>query len=203
MSSRFSIEQLNEKHRNDVIDLLLDSFFEEEPLAKYLQLNRPIQFAENLFHDALKHQCSFVVYENLTNRFIGLSLNEIQYENLHQDEIIENEKILFILQFLNSMHDNVNLFHRFQTDCLLHIFIINVHRDFRGYGIGSQLIAASIEHAKQKNIKGIYAETTSSYSLNCFQRQDFHIYHQVKYQDSIRLQTLDGQCQLVARSTIE
>ena len=202
MSSRFRIDLMCEKDRNNVLNLLLNSFFEEEPLAKHLQLNKPIQFAENLFNDALKDQCSFVVYDIQTNELIGISLNEIQTEN-NNEEIINhtNEKIYFILHFLNSMHSNINLFHQFQTNSLLHIFIINIEKKSRGYGLGSQLISASIEQAKKMNIKGVYAEATSIYSFNSFQRQGFEVYHQVNYKDydPIRLANLNDQCQLVAR----
>jgi ribosomal protein S18 acetylase RimI-like enzyme len=190
-----------ENDRENVLSLLLNSFFQDEPLAKHLQLGKPIDFAERIFNDALKDQCSFVVYDNQTKELIAICLNEIQYE--HNQHIINetNENILFILQFLNQMHSNKNLFHLFQTNLLLHIFIINVEKNSRGYGLGSQLISTTIEYAKKMNIKGIYAEATNIYSLNCFKQQGFQVYHQVNYidYDPIRLQNLNDQCQLVAR----
>ena len=203
MCSTFRIEQMCENDRNDVLNLLLNSFFKDEPLAKYLQLNKPIEFAENIFNNSLKENCSFVIHDNQTNRLIGLCLNEIVHEN-HEEILNEkDEKIFFILQLLNSMHFNQNLFQQFQTNSLLHIFILNIDEDYRGYGLASQLISKTIQSAKEMNIKGIYAEATSFNSLKCFEKLNFQIYHQIKYKDydPIRLSNLDDQCHLVARFT--
>lgn len=203
MSSRFRINQLREQDRHDVIHLLLNSFFKDEPIAKYLQLNKPIEFAEKIFNDSLKEQCSFVIHDNQTNDLIGMCLNELVDEN--HDEIINenNEKISFILHLLNSMHFHRNLFQQFQTDSLLHIFILSIDEKYRGYGFACQLIAKTIDYAKARQIKAIYAEATSFNSLKCFQKEYFEIYHRMKYKDydSIRLANLDDQCHLVARLT--
>jgi ribosomal protein S18 acetylase RimI-like enzyme len=104
------------------------------------------------------------------------------------------------------MHKNINLFDHFLTDSLLHIFIINVDRNYRGYGLASNLISTSINHAKQIHLGGAYAEATNIYSLNSFKKQDFQVYDQLNYAqyDQIRLGDLTDknfdQCQLVARA---
>jgi N-acetylglutamate synthase-like GNAT family acetyltransferase len=190
-----------EEDRNKVLSLLLNSFFVDEPLAKYLQLDKPIDFAIKLINDAINDQCSFVVYDIQTKELIGICLNEIKYENDIHLINETNEKVNFILHLLNDMHQNINLFHQFKTNSLLHIFIINIDKNYRGYGLSSQLISASIEQAKKMNIKGIYGETTSIYSFNSFQKQGFQIYHQINYSDydQIRLSNLNDQCQLLAR----
>jgi hypothetical protein len=64
-----------ENDRANVLSLLLNSFFQDEPLAKHLQLGKPIEFAENIFNDALKDQCSFVVYDNQTKDLVAICLN--------------------------------------------------------------------------------------------------------------------------------
>ena len=199
--SRFTIRLMREEDRNKVLFLLLNSFFQEEPLAKYLQLGAPMNFANNTINSAIHDQCSFVVYDNQTKQLVGTCLNEIKSQD-DQNLINEtNEKVYFILNFLNHMHTDKNLFDQFQTNSLFHIFILNIDRNYRGYGLGSQLISTCIEHAKKMNIKGIYAETTSIYSLNCFKKQGFEVYHQTNYidYDPIRLANLNDQCQLVAR----
>jgi ribosomal protein S18 acetylase RimI-like enzyme len=194
---------MREEDRNKVLSLLLKSFFQDEPLAKYLELGKPIDFANNLINDAINDQCSFVVYDIETNQLIGICLNEIKYEN-NQNIINEtNEKLEFILHFLNYMHKNMNLFKLFKTNSLLHIFIINIKQNYRGYGLGSQLISETIKYAKNNNIKAIYAEATNIYSFNCFKQHGFDVYHQINYidYDPIRLANLNDQCQLVARLT--
>ncbi|CAF0739866.1 unnamed protein product [Adineta steineri] len=205
-SSRFHVRLMREEDRNEVLSLLMNSFFQEEPLAKCLELNQPIDFAKNVINDALQDQCSFVAYDIQTEQLAGVCLNEIKFIDDKHIINVTNEKIYFILHFLNQMHKNINLFQQFQTNSLLHIFIINIQKNYRGYGLGSKLISASIEHAKTIHIKGIYAEATNIYSLNCFKQQGFQSYDQINYTDydQIRLANLidshENQCQLVARN---
>ncbi|CAF0765927.1 unnamed protein product [Adineta steineri] len=204
-SSRFNIHLLREEDRIPALTLLINSFFHDEPLAKCVELEEPIDFAKTIINDAINNQCSFVAYDIQTNQLIGICLNEIKSKD---DQYIineTNEKLSFILNLLHNMHENINLFDIFQTNSLLYIFIINVDKNYRGYRLGSRLISTSIEYARQNRIKGAFAEATSISSLNSFQHQGFLIYHQINYieYDQIRLSTMidnhNSQCQLVAR----
>ena len=204
--SKFDIHLMREVDRDSALALLIKSFFHDEPLAKYLQLGEPIDFAKNVINDAINDQCSFVAYDIQTKQLVGVCLNEIRYQNDTSDINESNEKLSYILHLLEQMHKNINLFDRFTTQILLHIFIINVDPNFRGHGLASNLISASIEHARTIRIGGAYAEATNIYSLNSFLQQDFQIYHQLNYAqyDQIRLANLTDkncdQCQLVARA---
>lgn len=197
---------MREEDRDSALGLLTKSFFRDEPLAKYLQLDEPIDFAKNVIYDAINDQCSFVAYDIQTNELVGLCLNEIRYKNDTHDINESNEKLSYILHLLEQMHKNINLFDRFTTQTLLHIFIINVDPNFRGNGLASSLISSSIQHAKTIHIGGAYAEATNIYSLNSFLQQDFQVYHQLNYAqyDQTRLANLTDkhcdQCQLVARA---
>ena len=95
---------MQEEDRNEVLSLLMNSFFQKESSAKCLQLNDPLDFAKNLINDTLYDRCSFVVDDLQTNKLVGVCLNEIKY---HDDKSIINKsngKLNFILQFLNEMH---------------------------------------------------------------------------------------------------
>ena len=190
-----------------VRSLLMDSFFVDEPLAACLQLGQPSEFADIVIADALRDQCSFVVYDRLSNELVGVSLNEIRRRDDNPAIDESNEKLHFILHLLESMHTPVNLFDELQADSLLHIFIINVKKSLRGHQLGSRLIAASVQHAKNMQIKGVFAEATNLHSFRCFQHEQFQVYHCIQYidYDPRRLATLTDehqkQCQLVARLT--
>ena len=191
-----------------VRSLLMDSFFIDEPLAACLQLGQPREFADVIIADALRDRCSFVVYDQQSNDVVGVSLNEIRRRNDNPPPIDEsNEKLHFILHLLESMHQPVNLFDELETDSLLHIFIINVKKSLRGHRLGSRMISASVQHAQNLHIKGVYAEATNLHSFRCFQQEQFQVYHCIQYidYDPVRLAALTGehqkQCQLVARLT--
>ncbi|CAF0726539.1 unnamed protein product [Adineta steineri] len=204
-SSRFNIHVLREEDRIPALTLLINSFFHDEPLAKCVELEEPLDFAKTIINDAINNQCSFVAYDIQTNQLIGICLNEIKSKDDRYIINETNEKLSFILNLLHNMHKNINLFDIFQTNSLLYIFIINVDKNYRGYRLGSRLISTSIEYARQNRIKGAFAEATSISSLNSFQHQGFLIYHQINYieYDQIRLSTMidshNSQCQLVAR----
>jgi ribosomal protein S18 acetylase RimI-like enzyme len=205
-SSQFNIHLMREEDRIPALTLLINSFFHDEPLAKCLELEEPIDYAKNIINDALNDQCSFVAYDIQTNQLIGICLNEIKSKDNKNIINQSNEKLYFILHLLDHMHENINLFDHFMTNSLLHIFIINVDKNYRGYGLASRLISSSIEHAKNIDIGGAYAEVTNIYSLNSFKQQNFQIYHQLNYAqyDQVRLGNLtdknSDQCQLVARA---
>ena len=136
-----------------------------------------MDFTENIFNDALNDRCSFVAYDIQSNQVVGVWLNEIRPKD--DTHIINepNEKLDFILQFLDHVHENINLFKYFRTDSRLHIFIINVDGYYRGRGLASSPLSASIEYAKEFNVGGVYAKATNIYSVNSLQRQGFQIYH--------------------------
>lgn len=207
-SSRFLIRLLNEDDRQSAYALLVDSFFIDEPVARHLHLETPVEFAQTLLDEAIRDRCSFVAFDLQNNRLVGICLNEIKSRDEKPSPVPSewDEKLRFILQLFDHMHDHVNLFDRLQTDSLLHLFIVSVDRSARGHGLASRLIAASVEHAKQMNIGGAYAEATNIYSFVAFQQQHFQVYFQLIYEeyDRTRLATLNDQsshqCQLVART---
>ncbi|CAF0765911.1 unnamed protein product [Adineta steineri] len=59
-SSRFNIHLLREEDRIPALTLLINSFFHDEPLAKCVELEEPIDFAKTIINDAINNQCSFV-----------------------------------------------------------------------------------------------------------------------------------------------
>jgi ribosomal protein S18 acetylase RimI-like enzyme len=197
---------MREEDRIPALTLLLNSFFRDEPLAKCLEVGEPIDFAKNVINDALTDQCSFVAYDIQTHQLVGICLNEIKYKDDQHIINESNEKINFILHLLDQMHKNINLFDHFITNSLLHIFIINVDNNYRGYGLASRLISTSIEHATKFHIGGAYAEATNIYSFNSFKQQGFQVYGQLNYTqyDQVRLASLidknSDQCQLMARA---
>jgi hypothetical protein len=44
--SPFSINLMREENRNEVLSLLINSFFQDEPLAKCLELGKAIDFGK-------------------------------------------------------------------------------------------------------------------------------------------------------------
>jgi ribosomal protein S18 acetylase RimI-like enzyme len=209
---------MNNEHREQVFDLVIDTFFRDEPLNKCLAFeipNEPIEFTELVVSLALRDQCSFVAIDIQTHKVIGVILNIIKHQipsptiDLHDQFNVNNfqsEKLRYILNILQHVHRNIDLFLELKTDRLLHIVVIAIDAHYRGLRLTEKLIHASIEHAKNHlNLHGAFSEATSLYSSKAFRKQGFQIYDEIIYiiYDDIRLASLAGEhdrCQLLAKT---
>ncbi|CAF1299352.1 unnamed protein product [Adineta steineri] len=209
---------MNDEHREQVFDLVIDSFFRDEPLNKCLGFeipHEPTEFTELILSIALQDQCSFVAIDVQTEKVIGVILNIIKDQiplttNDNRNELIidnfQSEKLRYILNVLKKVHCNIDLFDELKTDRLLHIVIIAIDAHYRGLRLTEKLIRASIERAKNDlDITAAFSEATSLYSSKAFRTQGFQIYDEVIYAkyDDTRLASLAGEhdrCQLVAKA---
>jgi ribosomal protein S18 acetylase RimI-like enzyme len=204
-SSKYDIRLMHQDDYDQVFSLLTNSFFLDEPITQCLQITETSEFAKNIINGCLRDQCSFVAVDTQTNQIVAMNLNDITHRNMKHEQVDYDEKILFINQFMNHIHEKSNIFKHLNADKLLHIYIISVDKIARGHGLASHLISKSIEYAKELKLEGAYAEATSLYSLNCFKQQQFQILDELIYvdYDSKRLAKLKGphydRCYLVSR----
>ena len=207
---------MNGNHRDQVFDLVIDSFFRDEPLNKCLAFDiptEPIEFTEVILSLALRDQCSFVAIDVQTEKVVGVILNIVkqQFSSTvpQTDQLDENnfqsEKLCYILNVLKHVHQKIDLFHEMKTDRLLHIVIVAIDAHYRGLRLTEKLIHASIERAKHElQLTAAFSEATSLYSSKAFRKQGFQIYDEIIYTkyDDIRLASMAGEhdrCQLLAK----
>ncbi|CAF1592856.1 unnamed protein product [Adineta ricciae] len=200
------------EHREQVFELVLNTFFRDEPLNKCLAFDlptEPIEFAELVISIAIEDRCSFVTIDVQTQKIIGVILNIIKSRSQNIDKFrIENfrsEKLRFILNVLQHAHGTLDLFKEMNTDRLLHIVIIAIDANYRGLRLTEKLIHASLERATTEfHLQGAFSEATSLYSAKAFRKQGFQIYNEIIYTkyDAVRLANLAGEhdrCQLLAK----
>lgn len=199
---RFSIEQ-----RQQVINLLLGSFFLEEPLNNALKFEiprEPLPWIEHVVDQALKERCSFVAIDenSNSNEVVAVIINGIRRrQQIEENFPIDSEKLKFIFSITNDVLSKVNMFDRFQTDRLFEIEIINVGSDQRGQNLSSALINHSIEHAQQLGIRAAFVLCTSFFSRRAFQRQAFQTINEIPYSNYgiIINNDIHDRCSLLAR----
>ena len=132
--SKYEIRPMDANDYDQVLTLLSNSFFRDEPLVKCLQATETLQFAKNVIDHCMKEQCSFVACDSETNQIVGACLNEICHKSVRDEEVKEpEEKLRFILQIFAHMHNNV--FERFNSDKLFHIFVLSVDKTARGHAL--------------------------------------------------------------------
>jgi hypothetical protein len=188
-SSDIEIISLLPEHRQSVINLLMSSFFIQEPLNAVLQFDVPhevLSWADYLVDISLRDQCSFIAIENksLYQNVVGVVLNGISNRNDNEQPIIvESEKLNFIFSLLDKALNGYNLFDFFQTDRLFHYDIINIEESRRRQNLSAQLIAASENKARQLGIKGAFVICSSLYSKRAFERQGFEVIYELLYSE--------------------
>ena len=208
---------MTEEHRADVFQLVIHTFFRDEPLNRCLAFDiptEPIEFTELVLSAALDDRCSFVAVDVHTQSIVAVILNIIKrrapaVDDDEQDQFdrrnFQSEKLRFILGVLKSLHRNVDLFEQMQSDRLLHMVIIAVDPHYRGLRLTEKLIGASLERAKHDcHVRGAFSEATSLYSAKAFRKQGFQVYDEIVYAtyDHVRLASLAGEhdrCQLLAK----
>lgn len=205
---------MNNQHREKVFELVIETFFRDEPLNQCLAFDLPheaSEFAEVVISTALEDQCSFVAIDNQTQQIIGVVLNVIKrrYPESKTDKFdrknFQSEKLRFILGVLEQVHRKFDLFEQLNTDRLLHIVIIAINAEYRGLRLTEKLIHASLERAKlEYHLRGAFSEVTSLYSAKAFHKQGFQVYDELIYinYDQIRLASLakdHDRCQLLAK----
>lgn len=208
---------MNDEHREQVFTLVIDTFFRDEPLNKCLAFeipNEPMEFTEMIVSLALRDQCSFVAIDIQTQKVIGVILNIIKYQSTspnHPDPFnvdnFQSEKLRYILNVLQHVHRNIDLFVELKTDRLLHIAVISIDAHYRGLRLTEKLIRASIERAKNElHLHAAFSEATSLFSSKAFRKQGFQIYDEIIYikYDDIRLASLatgeHDRCQLLGKN---
>jgi hypothetical protein len=188
-SSDIEIISLLPEHRQSVINLLMSSFFIQEPLNAMLQFDIPhevLSWADYLVDISLRDRCSFIAIDNrsLHQNIVGVILNGISNRNYNEEPlIVESEKLNFIFSLLDKIFNGHNLFDLYQTDRLFHYDIINIEESQRRQNLSAQLIAASENKARQLGIKGEFVICSSLYSKRAFERQGFEVIHELLYSE--------------------
>ncbi len=186
-SSNIEIIPLLPEHRQSVINLLMSSFFIQEPLNAMLRFDIPhelLTWADHIVDGSLRDQCSFVAIDrnSLYDIVIGVILNGIS-DRTHKEEelVIESEKLNFIFSLFDQVSNGYDLFELYKTDRLFHCDIINVDESQRRQNISSRLIEASEDKARQLGLKGAFVICSSLFSRKAFERHQYQIVNEILY----------------------
>ncbi|CAF0868118.1 unnamed protein product [Didymodactylos carnosus] len=198
---------MKDEHKSQVFNLLIGSFFLQEPLNERLAFNlphEPLESTEFLLKIAVADQCSYVALDTATSNVVGAIINNIENRHDNDDTMdFKSENLRYIYELIKNIHQNINLFDILNVERLLHIGIVNVDETYRGHKLSQRLITASLERAKQLGIHGAYTEATSTYSCKSFIKNDFKTYKELIYAtyDKERLSNLGehDRCTLLAK----
>ncbi|CAM2700196.1 unnamed protein product [Rotaria socialis] len=186
MASLSSIEivPLLPEHRQPVINLLMSSFFLQEPLNEMLQFDiprEPLSWVDFTIDGAIHDQCSFIAIDITSpcKDIVGVILND-------------------------QVSEGYDLFKLYNTNLLFHCDIINVDEKARGLNLSSRLITKSLEKAQELGAKGASVVCSSLFSRKAFIRHGFQVINELLYsehEDSrLKNMGMHDRCTLLARS---
>lgn len=208
--STIEIVPLASEHRQSVLDLIMSSFFTQEPLNSSLKFDlphEPLSWVEHNFDHALHHQCSFVAIDRTApdQPIVGVILNSIINRNDPVETFpISSEKLNFILKLIDQICTAQDLFELYHTDRLFSCEIINIDENQRGQNLSARLVTASLDQARKLDIHAAFVVCSSLFSRKAFLRQGFEVIKEILYSDygNGRLTNMGvhDRCTLVARS---
>jgi N-acetylglutamate synthase-like GNAT family acetyltransferase len=188
-SNDIEIIPLLPEHRQSVINLLMSSFFIQEPLNAMLKFDIPHEiliWIDHLVDESLHDQCSFVAIDktSLYKNVVGFILNGISTRTYNEEIfIVESEKLNFIFSLIDKLSIGYDLFELYKTDRLFRCDIINVDESQRRQNLSARLISASLDKAHELGIKGVYVVCSSLYSKKAFERQGFQVINEILYSE--------------------
>ncbi|XP_055610980.1 uncharacterized protein LOC129757717 [Uranotaenia lowii] len=150
----------DEKYREQSMDVLRKSFFLNEMVCIGAEINLNLQAQkdlEQLCLDVGRRGVSLIARHVSSGEIVGVSFNVLQtrsapgdlnyFETFRDDHCIsENSKCT--MNYMITMDSKVNLFEKFNIDCLLEIMFISTLPEYEGKGIASKLVNCAVELAK-------------------------------------------------------
>ncbi|CAB3383435.1 Hypothetical predicted protein [Cloeon dipterum] len=192
-SSRANLEQpvryepLGEEHGDEVMQLLLHSFFREEPLGIAAGVRTP----EDVHHwlpafvrPIARAGLSSVAVEAESGRVVGVALCHLVEGHSHDSPLMaalqpqRDIKAMAVAQFLADLHIGLD-----EDAGSLSLLVLNVERHFSGRGIAAELVRTTEERARQRGLKAVTADTTGEFSKKTFERLGFRVLRELRYED--------------------
>ena len=207
--SSIDIVPLASEHRQPVINLLMSSFFLQEPLNAALQFeipHEPMSWVDHILDEALRDQCSFVAIDRSrpSHDIVGVITNEISQRSQPTGEsVTASEKLNFILSLIDQVMHGHDLFELLKTDRLLSCDVINIDESQRGQNLSARLVTASLDKARQLGIKGAFVVCSSLFSRKAFLKHGFELVNEILYadcgKDRLKDMGIHDRCSLLAR----
>lgn len=171
----FRIQDLTEEFYEKAIHLFLTDFIADEPIAKELKIwEDPLSLAEmrNLWSSVLRHRVSLACFDEESGELVGVNAVFIETGNESYDVHAERHKKMFYANMYVA--DKVNIKEKYNIDQFLGAFGLVVSKNYRGYGIGTELLKARIPLCKALGLKVTSNNFSGKISQKCAENAGFH-----------------------------
>ncbi|XP_031345480.1 uncharacterized protein LOC116172411 isoform X2 [Photinus pyralis] len=188
----FWIQDIPENERENVVNFMTDGFCKEETLCKSLGLLNDPESVETLrkaWRLVLLDNVGLACYmENLdpNGKPILAAANCTHIKKCDEEEVnitITGSKVQQIFATLNVLMDEKNAFEFLETDFLLSALGLYVLPQFRGQGLGLELLNSREDICRALAIKASITVFTSSVSQYLAEKAGFKLLSEISFED--------------------
>eukprot|EP01084_Bolivina_argentea_P258385 435584_1 len=194
-------ETLSERHIDEATNTLLDAFLtRNEPEAYKLQPYketfkfRTSYFVERTCKDGLSVvmvddnnrntvagvQICYDLYDEICPKFIT-ELQTRQNTNAEQAALWK-EKSAKLQELQIPLAEHMKQYTKYErVGEIFHIMMLAVHKDYINQQVGTKLVKACLQTAKEKGYKYVFVDATSEMSQKVYSKNDFKILNQIDY----------------------
>ncbi|CAG2061144.1 unnamed protein product [Timema podura] len=194
---RFRIQDVPEDRREDLLDFMIKYFTPDEPTMKKLKLYEDagiLEFLRGLYGEFLTQNLSLVAFleedegelnKNVRPRIIGANLLAVAYKN-EKFELPENmsetvkKATRFWLDYIPKKFDS---FKHYDVDHYLSAYGLCVLREFRGQGLGLEILKARFDLAKAVGLEVTVTSFTNISSQILAARVGFEEHAEIVYEE--------------------
>ncbi|XP_071178086.1 arylalkylamine N-acetyltransferase 1-like [Mytilus edulis] len=185
------LELSSDELTDSLILFLKENFWPDEPLWKSLGLQIDEEVTRR-FASHVKDNLSILLVSNTSGEIIGcrtMFLDTLNEANDKADDTgiqqIKNEKLKKVRTFLGHKWRERDVFQHFGVTRAMHFLALAIHKKYRGRGIASKLMQASLAFCKELGFTPvcIVGECTSEISQKIFEKFDFENVYTVRYDE--------------------
>ncbi|KAF4518895.1 hypothetical protein B566_EDAN015287 [Ephemera danica] len=184
-------ETLDEEHVEEVMQLLVHSFFREEPLGIAAGVRTPEDVRRWLpafVRPVAREGVSTVAVEAESGRVVGVALCHVPHDQSgageHDSPLMaaldpaRDGVMMAVAQFLADLHIGLQ-----DEAGWLSLLVLNVERHFSGRGIAAELVRRSEERARNRGLSAVTADTTGEFSRKTFARLGYETLRELRYDE--------------------
>lgn len=186
-NSKISIRFAEDRDVSRIVNFINQFFHNNEPL----ELFHPDRLEDSTDNDFYQEQVNKKLIllavdesENLVGVMIGKVLTPNESKKYRNEASKHGENMdADILNFLAFISDKSDVLRKFKLNDCFQIFIVAVHSEFRGHGIATKLLEASLSLAKSRNFKLISVDCTNHFTAKICEKLQLILVSTVTYDE--------------------
>ncbi|KAF5297811.1 hypothetical protein FQA39_LY11960 [Lamprigera yunnana] len=186
----FWVQDIPEDQFEDALDFIMSGFPVDEPLNKYSGLTNDDESMESLrsaerkiIYDKLALIC-YAENPEPNGKPIIAGINTTFAKSKHEGDIqIKGETIEKVFDALETVNIRKDAFQELGTNVLMNALGLYVSPEFRGQGIGIEIVKAREDLCKAVGIKAIITTFTSIASQKIAEKVGYKILDEISYEE--------------------